>query len=184
MQINVNYLKAAALVTSKEETRYYLKGVSISASDKGVFIVATDGHRLAAFRQAETYDGSPMDIIIPIETVNALKTKEETVEEGWDDMVKSAKDAVKSGPKPSGGSGVKQGSRYGGGKQKDKPEHEEDKKEDKKKVTEAKHPEDNSVPFEAPYNTSSSPAVKIDKSGAKHTPMSRAKHLEIGRAHV
>lgn len=51
--------------------------------------------------------------------------KEETVEEGWDDMVKAAKDSVKSGPKPSGGSGVKQGSRYGGGKQKEKPEQEE-----------------------------------------------------------
>ena len=31
-------------------------------------------------------------------------------------------------------------------------------------------------PFAPPYNTSSSPAVK-DKSGAVHTPMSRAKHL-------
>ena len=31
------------------------------------------------------------------------------------------------GPQPSGGSGVKQGSRYGGSKQKDKPEHDEDK---------------------------------------------------------
>jgi DNA polymerase-3 subunit beta len=82
MQINVNYLKAATLVTSKEETRYYLKGVSINAGYKGVFIVATDGHRMAAFKQAETYDGAPIDIIIPTETVNALKTKEETVELG------------------------------------------------------------------------------------------------------
>lgn len=32
------------------------------------------------------------------------------------------------------------------------------------------------LPFDAPYNTSSSPAIK-DKSGAVHTPMSRAKHL-------
>ena len=31
-------------------------------------------------------------------------------------------------------------------------------------------------PFAPPYNTSSSPAIK-DKSGAVHTPMSRAKHL-------
>lgn len=46
--------------------------------------------------------------------------------EGWDDMVKSAKDAVKSGPKPNGGAGVKQGTAYGGGKQKDeKPVKEE-----------------------------------------------------------
>lgn len=57
--------------------------------------------------------------------------KEEVVEEGWDDMVKAAQEKVKSGPKPSGGSGKKQGSAYGGSKQKDKPEQE---------VKEAKNP--------------------------------------------
>ena len=31
-------------------------------------------------------------------------------------------------PQPNGGSGVKQGSRYGGSKQKDKPEQETDEK--------------------------------------------------------
>ena len=93
----------------------------------------------------------------------------QTVEEGWDDMLKDVKS--KKGPQPSGGSGVKQGSRYGGGKQKDKPEQEEDKK-----VNEAKRPETDDVPFAPPYNTTSSPEVK-DKSGATHTPMSRAKHL-------
>lgn len=97
----------------------------------------------------------------------------EQVEEGWDDMVKAAKDSVKSGPKPSGGAGMKQGSRYGGGKQKDKPEQEEGKKE----VKESKRPEDDSVPFAPPYNTTSQPAETKDKSGAVHTPMSRAKHL-------
>lgn len=50
--------------------------------------------------------------------------EEEQVEEGWDDMLKAAKE--RSGPQPSGGSGVKLGSRYGGGKQKDKPEHDTD----------------------------------------------------------
>jgi hypothetical protein len=96
----------------------------------------------------------------------------ESVNEGWDDMVKAAKDSVKSGPKPSGGSGVKQGTRYGGGKQTSKPEQDED---DKKKVNEAKRPEDDSVPFAPPF--SSVPAEVTDKSGAKHTPMSRAHHL-------
>jgi hypothetical protein len=91
----------------------------------------------------------------------------ESVEEGWDDMVKSAKDSVKSGPKPNGGSGVKQGTRYGGGKQKEEP---------KEKVEEGKQPLDN-VPFDPPYNTTSSPANVKDKSGAVHTPMSRVKHL-------
>jgi DNA polymerase-3 subunit beta len=82
MEINVNYLKAAAIAVGKEETRYYLKGVAIQASQNGVFIIATDGHRLTVFRQSETYDGKPLDIIIPIETVNALKTKNETVSLG------------------------------------------------------------------------------------------------------
>jgi len=36
--------------------------------------------------------------------------------EGWDDMMKAVKD--RAGPQPSGDSGVKQGTRYGGGKQK------------------------------------------------------------------
>jgi hypothetical protein len=90
----------------------------------------------------------------------------ETVEEGWDDMLKDVK--AKKGPQPSGGSGVKQGSRYGGGKQKDKPEH------DDKKVNEAKK-EDDDTPFDPPYSKKS--AETTDKSGAKHTPMSRAHHL-------
>jgi len=37
--------------------------------------------------------------------------------EGWDDMLKSVKD--KNATQPNGGSGKKQGTRYGGGKQKD-----------------------------------------------------------------
>jgi hypothetical protein len=60
-------------------------------------------------------------------------TKEETVEEGWEDMLKAVKDRAK--PQPSGGSGVKQGSRYGGSKQKEKPEHDTD--EAGKKVEES-----------------------------------------------
>jgi hypothetical protein len=99
---------------------------------------------------------------------NRKKQNEETVEEGWDDMVKDAKERVKSGPKPSGGSGVKLGTRYGGGKQKEEPK-------EKEEVKEGKQPYDN-VPFDPPYNTTSSPDVK-DKSGATHTPMSRVKHL-------
>ena len=69
------------------------------------------------------------------------KEEAEQVEEGWDDMLKSVKDRAK--PQPSGGSGIKQGTRYGGSKQKDKPEHDEDKK----KVTESKRPETDNVPF-------------------------------------
>ena len=43
-------------------------------------------------------------------------------------------------------------------------------------VNEGKAPETDSVPFEQPYNTTSEPVI-VDKSGAKHTPMSRARDL-------
>lgn len=57
--------------------------------------------------------------------VVANEEAEQPVEEGWDDMVKSAKDALKDKPKPNGGAGMKQGTRYGGGKQKDTEEKKE-----------------------------------------------------------
>ena len=44
----------------------------------------------------------------------------EPVKEGWDDMLKAAKE--RSGPQPSGGAGIKSGKRYGGAAQKDEPE--------------------------------------------------------------
>jgi len=46
--------------------------------------------------------------------------------EGWEEMMADVKKRAE--PKPNGGSGVKQGSRYGGSKQKDKPEQETDEK--------------------------------------------------------
>lgn len=61
------------------------------------------------------------------------KEEVEQVEEGWDDMMKAVKDRAK--PQPSGGAGMKQGSRYGGSKQKDEPEAKEEPK--KKKLKES-----------------------------------------------
>ena len=49
-----------------------------------------------------------------------LRKEDNEVEEGWDDMMKAVK--ARSGPQPSGGSGVKKGTRYGGSNQKDEPE--------------------------------------------------------------
>lgn len=43
--------------------------------------------------------------------------------EGWDDMLKAAKERAK--PQPNGGSGKKQGAAYGGSKQKKEPMKEE-----------------------------------------------------------
>lgn len=48
------------------------------------------------------------------------KEESEPVEEGWDDMLKAVKEKQK--PQPNGGSGVKQGTAYGGSKQKDTKE--------------------------------------------------------------
>jgi len=58
----------------------------------------------------------------PAQPVQPVGVKEELLNEGWDDMVKDAKEKMKSGPKPSGGAGKKEGSRYGGSKQKDEKE--------------------------------------------------------------
>lgn len=91
----------------------------------------------------------------------AAKVKKEAdkVEEGWDDMLKAAKE--RSGPQPSGGSGIKKGSRYGGSKQVDAPEKddEEDEKPKKsKKVKEAAKPD----------------YLDFDKDGNKKEPMKKA----------
>ena len=56
------------------------------------------------------------------------KGKKAEVKEGWQDMLDDVK--KRAGPQPSGGSGVKQGSRYGGSKQKDEPEDKKPVKED------------------------------------------------------
>lgn len=65
----------------------------------------------------------------------SIKAEETELEEGWDDMLKDVKS--KQGPQPNGGSGVKKGSRYGGSKQKDTPEQDDDKLKKEEYVDEA-----------------------------------------------
>lgn len=61
---------------------------------------------------------------IDAEDLKILRKEEsETVEEGWDEMMKAAKERAK--PQPNGGSGKKQGTAYGGSKQKDVKEEAE-----------------------------------------------------------
>ena len=57
--------------------------------------------------------------------VRAPKTLRQ-FKEGWEEMMADVKKRAE--PKPNGGSGVKQGSRYGGSKQKDTPEQDTEKK--------------------------------------------------------
>jgi hypothetical protein len=87
-----------------------------------------------------------------------VKKDAEKMDEGWDDMMKAAKE--RSGPQPSGGSGIKKGSRYGGSKQVDAPEKDdEDEKPTKsKKVKEAAKPD----------------YLDFDKDGNKKEPMKKA----------
>jgi len=51
-RIDVTVLGAVSLFASKEETRYYLNGVYLEIEPRSVTYVATDGHRLMAYRDA------------------------------------------------------------------------------------------------------------------------------------
>jgi hypothetical protein len=63
--INVNFLKAALLFASDEETRYYLKGVHLLRRGDHLRITATDGHRLFCAMQTLTMAGDDFDVILP-----------------------------------------------------------------------------------------------------------------------
>ena len=73
--VNAATLKAVACAVMTDETRYYLKGVHIEFSQKGITLVATNGHALiAAFKPIgddDTPDGP--NTIIPIDLVNKIK---------------------------------------------------------------------------------------------------------------
>ena len=72
MQLNIRLLKAAAIVASKEQVRYYLNGVAVQAGPRGLYLVAMDGHRALAFRQ--TGDALPeINIIIPVDIIAGIK---------------------------------------------------------------------------------------------------------------
>lgn len=72
--LSPDLLKAAVLFTSKEETRFYLKGVAIQATLATVKIAATDGHRLFVARVDQTENTETFSIIIPSEAI-ATATK-------------------------------------------------------------------------------------------------------------
>jgi hypothetical protein len=75
LQIYVPPLKAALQCVSKEETRYYLNGVCVTADCSGdIFMVATDGHALFAYRQQDHKHGNLAGTwIIPADIVAKLK---------------------------------------------------------------------------------------------------------------
>ena len=67
--LSPDLLKAAVLFTSKEETRYYLKGVAIQANLATVKVASTDGHRLFVARGDQPENTETFLIIIPSDTI-------------------------------------------------------------------------------------------------------------------
>lgn len=77
-QINMTILKAVAVAAGKEATRYYLNGVQIEITPKGLILVATDSHRLIA-AQCETEPmQAPCTGIVPLDFINKIKIDKST----------------------------------------------------------------------------------------------------------
>jgi DNA polymerase-3 subunit beta len=80
MLINLRALKACALFVSKDEARYYLKGVNLQFRRDHVLMCATNGHCLSLMRYAldETLDSELPDTIVPIELIDRIKLHKAT----------------------------------------------------------------------------------------------------------
>jgi DNA polymerase-3 subunit beta len=80
MIINLKALKAVALFCSKDETRYYLKGVNLQFRNDHVIMCATNGHMLSVIRQqfADPLDSPVPDTIVPIELIDRIKLHKAT----------------------------------------------------------------------------------------------------------
>lgn len=70
----LSMLEKVSFAMSTDETRYHLNGVYLEKNDKGLNIVATDGHRLSLTkRDLDIPDLTDGGIIIPRKGVNELK---------------------------------------------------------------------------------------------------------------
>lgn len=73
--VNMLALKATAIASSNEQTRYYLNGVCLEHTPSGLLYVATDGHRLIATR----HDWNGMTpacfepVIVPLSLIKKIK---------------------------------------------------------------------------------------------------------------
>ena len=75
VNIDLNLVKACAVCTSKDEYRYYLNGVFITSDGESLVSVATDGHRLAAFRHNIDQEAplAPFGVIVPLSIIAGIK---------------------------------------------------------------------------------------------------------------
>lgn len=62
--VDVKVLRALTRFASKEETRFYLNGVFVEIKGGNLVYVATDGHRIGAYRSVAP-EGDELAIIIP-----------------------------------------------------------------------------------------------------------------------
>ena len=65
VSLPVDFLKAAQLFASTEQTRYYLCGVHLLRRGDHLRIAATDGHRLFAAAHTPEESGADFDVILP-----------------------------------------------------------------------------------------------------------------------
>jgi DNA polymerase III sliding clamp (beta) subunit (PCNA family) len=77
-QINMTILKAVAVAAGKEITRYYLNGVQIEITERGLVLVATDGHRLIAAQCETEPTQAPCKGIVPLDFINKIKIDKST----------------------------------------------------------------------------------------------------------
>jgi len=77
IRINAEYLRLAQLFSSKDDVRYYLKGVQVEPhpSGEGILIIATDGHVLGSFYDRNGYVPEPMLIGFDKGLISALKSE-------------------------------------------------------------------------------------------------------------
>lgn len=72
--VNADFFRAASIVQSTEETRYYLGGVYIEPhAVEGATLVATDGHRLVCVHDPKAIVTAPAIVQLPAPLLKATK---------------------------------------------------------------------------------------------------------------
>ena len=69
----IRALKAAALISTREQTRNYLAGVNIEPCGRHALFVATNGHQLASILVADDIADLPQQVMIPNEVIDRIK---------------------------------------------------------------------------------------------------------------
>jgi len=71
-KLNLNYLKALNCINAKKDVRYYLNGVFFEINSNGLYLVATDGHKLALLHNHTIKSDEHIKAIMPREFIDQL----------------------------------------------------------------------------------------------------------------